>query len=301
MYNVNRKGSGDRMKYEGQICRGPMERSSFMLPVAVGCAYNQCKFCTLFKHLTYRELPIEQVEEELLRVSKVNGNPKTVFLGDGNAFGLSTEHLLRIIEKIHFYFPGCESIHMDATVTDISRKSDKELRCLYESGVRHLYLGIESGLSDVLVFMRKDHTLEQAYREIGRIQDAGLIYDAHFMTGIAGKGRGLENAEYTAEFFNRTKPERMINFSMFLHKKSPLYREIQRGTFVPADEKENLMEERKLLELLEPWGDHVLYDGFHDMIEFRVKGKLPEDKDKMLNKLDMKIQEGLSGVYAFVQ
>lgn len=289
------------MKYEGQICRGPMERSSFMLPVAVGCAYNQCKFCTLFKHLTYRELPIEQVEEELLRVSKVNGNPKTVFLGDGNAFGLSTEHLLRIIEKIHFYFPGCESIHMDATVTDISRKSDKELRCLYESGVRHLYLGIESGLSDVLVFMRKDHTLEQAYREIGRIQDAGLIYDAHFMTGIAGKGRGLENAEYTAEFFNRTKPERMINFSMFLHKKSPLYREIQRGTFVPADEKENLMEERKLLELLEPWGDHVLYDGFHDMIEFRVKGKLPEDKDKMLNKLDMKIQEGLSGVYAFVQ
>lgn len=289
------------MKYEGQICRGPMERSSFMLPVAVGCAYNQCKFCTLFKHLTYRELPIEQVEEELLRVSKVNGNPKTVFLGDGNAFGLSTEHLLRIIEKIHFYFPGCESIHMDATVTDISRKSDKELRCLYESGVRHLYLGIESGLSDVLVFMRKDHTLEQAYREIGRIQDAGLIYDAHFMTGIAGKGRGLENAEYTAEFFNRTKPERMINFSMFLHKKSPLYREIQRGTFVPADEKENLMEERKLLELLEPWGDHVLYDGFHDMIEFRVKGNLPEDKDKMLNKLDMKIQEGLSGVYAFVQ
>lgn len=289
------------MKYEGQICRGPMERSSFMLPVAVGCAYNQCKFCTLFKHLTYRELPIEQVGEELLRVSKVNGNPKTVFLGDGNAFGLSTEHLLRIIEKIHFYFPGCESIHMDATVTDISRKSDKELRCLYESGVRHLYLGIESGLSDVLVFMRKDHTLEQAYREIGRIQDAGLIYDAHFMTGIAGKGRGLENAEYTAEFFNRTKPERMINFSMFLHKKSPLYREIQRGTFVPADEKENLMEERKLLELLEPWGDHVLYDGFHDMIEFRVKGKLPEDKDKMLNKLDMKIQEGLSGVYAFVQ
>lgn len=289
------------MKYEGQICRGPMERSSFMLPVAVGCAYNQCKFCTLFKHLTYRELPIEQVEEELLRVSKVNGNPKTVFLGDGNAFGLSTEHLLRIIEKIHFYFPGCESIHMDATVTDISRKSDKELRCLYESGVRHLYLGIESGLSDVLVFMRKDHTLEQAYREIGRIQDAGLIYDAHFMTGIAGKGRGLENAEYTAEFFNRTKPERMINFSMFLHKKSPLYKEIQRGTFVPADEKENLMEERKLLELLEPWGDHVLYDGFHDMIEFRVKGNLPEDKDKMLNKLDMKIQEGLSGVYAFVQ
>ena len=53
------------MIYEGQICRGPMERSSFMLPVAVGCSYNRCRFCNLFKHLKYRQLPMEQVEEEI--------------------------------------------------------------------------------------------------------------------------------------------------------------------------------------------------------------------------------------------
>ena len=40
------------MEYEGQICRGPMERASYMLPISVGCSYNQCRFCTLFKHLT---------------------------------------------------------------------------------------------------------------------------------------------------------------------------------------------------------------------------------------------------------
>lgn len=47
------------MIYEGQICRGPMERSSFMLPDAVGCSYNRCRFCNLFKHLKYRQLPRE--------------------------------------------------------------------------------------------------------------------------------------------------------------------------------------------------------------------------------------------------
>ena len=73
------------MQYEGQICRPPMERASYMLPVAVGCSYNACTFCTLFKHLTYRQLPREQIEEELCRVSAAGGNPKTVFLGDGNA------------------------------------------------------------------------------------------------------------------------------------------------------------------------------------------------------------------------
>ncbi len=69
-----------------EICRGPMERASYMLPISVGCSYNQCRFCTLFKHLTYRQLPLEQIEAELERVSAVGGNPKQVFLGDGNAF-----------------------------------------------------------------------------------------------------------------------------------------------------------------------------------------------------------------------
>lgn len=190
---------------------------------------------------------------------------------------------------------------MDATVTDISRKSDEDLRRLYEAGVRHLYLGIESGLDDVLAFMNKDHTLEQAYRQIDRMREAGLIYDAHFMTGIAGKGRGIENAEYTAEFFNRTRPSRMINFSMFLHERAALYEEIQKGTFRPADELENLIEERRLLELLKPWGQEVLYDGFHDMIEFRVRGKLPKDKESMLARLDERIAVEKPGLTAFVK
>ena len=82
------------MDYEGQICRSPMERSAFMLPIAVGCSYNACKFCTLFKHLKYRELPMEEIEAELIRVKEVGGNPKRVFLGDGNAFGVATEKLL---------------------------------------------------------------------------------------------------------------------------------------------------------------------------------------------------------------
>lgn len=277
------------MDYEGQICRPPMEKASFMLAISVGCAYNRCKFCDLFKHLKYRELSMEQIEAELIRVKAANGNPKQVFLGDGNAFGRQTEQLLQILEMIHQYFPACQSVNTDATVTDISRKTDEELRRLKEAGLSRLYLGIESGLDDVLKFMDKDHNLEQAYREIKRIKSAGLVFNAHIMTGIAGAGRGIENAEKTAEFFNRTNPERIINFSLFLHKCTPLFQEIQKGTFHPADELENLEEEKRLLELLQT--DGLIYDGFHDFIEFRVKGVLPKDREKMLSKLDKAIAE----------
>ena len=174
-------------------------------------------------------------------------------------------------------------------MTSIEEKSDAQLRQLRQAGVKRLYLGIESGLDDVLVFMHKDHTIEQAYRQIARIQDLGFIYDAHMMTGIAGRGRGQENAEQIAAFFNRTQPGRIINFSLFLHRSAPLYRDIQKGTFIPADELENLEEERLLLKLLEM--QHTEYDGFHDCIEFRVRGTLPQDKLKMLSSLDKAIQQ----------
>ena len=289
------------MEYEGQICRAPMERASYMLPVAVGCSYNACRFCMLFRHLRWRELPLEQVEAELKRVYAAGGAPKRIFLGDGNAFGLSTQRLLAILEMIHRYFPSVEGINMDATVTNISEKSEEELILLRRAGVDCLYLGIESGLEDVLRFMNKDHTLEQAYIQIKRIQTLGYAYAAHIMTGISGKGRGAENARALAQFINRTKPRSITNFSVFLHRRAPLWKDIESGRFAPADEVENLREERLLLSLLDV--DGLEYDGFHDIIEFRVRGSLPRDREKMLAKLDktIKEREHLPPVYALVE
>lgn len=288
------------MNYEGQICRAPMECSSFMLPVTVGCPYNQCKFCNLFRHLRYRELPAEKIEEELKRVKDIGGSPTKIFLGDGNAFGLKTERLFWILERIQSYFPDCRTINMDATVTSILQKSEQELKRLAEYGVRHLYLGIESGLEDVLTFMKKDHTVSEAYEAIERLQAAGLIYDAHIMTGVAGRGRGRENADALAQFLNQTHPAHVVNFSMFIHREVPLYREIENGNYVPADELESLREEKRLLEQL---NIPVKYEGFHDYLQIRVRGKLPSDQEKMVGKLEtfIKKYEAKPPIYALVQ
>ncbi len=287
------------MEYEGQICRAPMERASFMLPIMVGCSYNRCKFCNLFRHLSYRELPLEQIEQELKRVKGVGGNPKRIFLGDGNAFAQKNDRLIQILEMIRQYFPDCEEINMDATVTSIRKRSDEELRKFGRLGVRHLYLGIESGLDDVLAFMEKDHNQEQAYEAIRRLKHAGMVFDAHIMTGVAGKGRGDENAKALAEFLNQTEPAHVVNFSMFLHKEVPLYQNILDGSFIPASERENLVEERCLLERLDA---DILYDGFHDFIRFRVRGRLPRDKEKMLSRLNEVIgRTPETELYSYVQ
>ena len=137
------------MDYEGRICRSPMEKGSYMLPVTVGCPYNGCHFCNLFRDLRYRELPLLQIEEELQRVKNAGGKPKKIFLGDGCAFGLKSEQLLKILDLIHRFFPDCDTINSDATITSIRTKTDEELKALSEKGYKHLYIGIESGLPDV--------------------------------------------------------------------------------------------------------------------------------------------------------
>jgi radical SAM superfamily enzyme YgiQ (UPF0313 family) len=277
------------MDYEGQICRSPMERGSFMLPVSVGCSYNGCRFCMLFKHLRYRMLDPEQIRAEILRVAGLGGNPKRVFLGDGSAFSLPADRLETILTWIREAFPGCESVSMDATVGSVLGKTDEELSRLHALGVSDLYLGIECALEDVLKQMEKGNTLSQAETAITRLCAAGIGYDAHIMTGICGHGRGEENAAALADFFNRTRPLRICNFSLFIHRRAPLFEDIGSGRFIPADERENLIEELRLLEQMED--DSVEYDGFHDFIPLRVRGRLPADREKMCDRLRKQIRE----------
>lgn len=291
------------MDYDGQICRPPMERSSFMLPVMVGCSYNACKFCNLFRSVKSMALPFEKIRAELLRVKNLGADLKTIFLGDGTAFGLKTEKLISVLELIREIFPNCKSINMDARVQNILDKSDDELKLLREHGVDYLYIGIETGLDDVLAFMQKGHTICEAENAVARLKKVGLNFGAHIMTGIAGRGRGEENAKSLAEFFYKTKPSRIINFSLFLHEEVPLGIEIQNGNFMPATELENLQEEKTLIELLAKGGFVINYDGLHDFIRFRVRGVLPQNKTQMLAKLHTKINglEKTPAIYSFVR
>ena len=217
-------------------------------------------------------------------MKNLGGSPKKIFLGDGNPFGLNAERLLEVLALIHKYFPDCYDVSMDATVTNVSEKSGEELRALRDNGVSELYVGIECGLEDVLAFMRKDHDSEEARRQIARLREAGIMYSAHIMCGTAGAGRGIENAEATARFLNETGPHRIVNTSLFIHRSAPLFSDIESGRFTPATELENMLEERRLLELLTVPVD--FYDGLHDYMEVRTKGRLPQDRERMLPRKD---------------
>ena len=283
------------MDYEGQICRAPMERSAYKLPIMVGCVYNRCKFCDLFKHLKFRLIPFDEVEADVRRVYKAGGSPRKIFLGDGSAFALPADYLMQVLDLIHRYFPECNEINMNATVKSVLDKTDSEMQMLYDNGVRHLYIGLESGLEDVLAFMDKGNTVAEAHKAVTRMNETGFLFDAHIMTGAAGKGRGAENVAATASFLTEMNASSATNFSMFIHHETPLYQEMKAGRFEPASEYDNLVEDRELIvsicDALDKKGGTMKYEGFHDFIAFHVWGKLPADKDRMIAKLDSAIEE----------
>ena len=91
---------------------------------------------------------------------------------------------------------------------------------------------------------------------------------------------------------------------MFIHKELPLFKDIKNGKYIVASELENLKEEAMLVSLLgESDAGEIQYEGFHDVIEVRTRGKLPIDKEKMLLALSKKIDiyEKRESIYAFVE
>ena len=110
------------MNYEGQICRPPMERASYMLPVAVGCSYNACTFCTLFKHLQYRQLPKEQIEQEKKQAKELAEKLESLQVrikasagADGRFYGaVTSKEVAEQLAKQHGITVDRRKIQMDA-------------------------------------------------------------------------------------------------------------------------------------------------------------------------------------------
>lgn len=294
------------MDYEGRICRTPGERGAFKLPISVGCPYNACAFCDLFKDLKYRELPLGQIEAELAHVRDVGGEPRRIMLGDGNAFFADFERLKAIVELIEQYLPSCTSISSDASIPSIAAKTDGQLAWLADHHYTLVYIGIESGLDDVLAFMNKDHDNTECRTQIERLHAAGIEYGAHIMTGAAGAGRGLENARATAALLNETHPVSICNFSMGVAPTTALGAWVREGRFTPASREECLQEERELISLL---NIPARFEGFHfdydrekancpectgDTAEFNdfitdwthTRGSLPRDRARLIAELD---------------
>ena len=279
------------MKVEGTLYRPPVEANTFLLQVTAGCTHNACNFCNMYKDKSFHLIDDSIIESNLQEEKKIRdiyGRPhRRIFLADGDVFSLSADKLEEKINLIKKYHPEITTFAMYAAIRTIKNKTDEELRRLRELGVNDLYIGYESGLDDVLESMNKGHTVEDAITQARRIREAGMEHNALVILGLAGKGRGIENAFATARLLNQTRPKMTRLATLSIFEGTELAKAVEEGRFVPAGEKEILIEEKCIIENMEIESMHIW--ACHVSNYVRLEGYIGRDREWMIDKLNRNI------------
>ena len=232
--------------------------------------------------------PLEDIEEDLAEVQEELNSCNSekvdrVYLTGANPFVLKFERLKEIANLIHKYLPDCKTIGCFARVTDISLKTDEELKALHELGYDSLTIGVETGDGEILEFMNKGYQPEEIITQSHRLDASNIKYNYFYLAGISGAGRGKIGALETAKVFNQTHPQIIGTSMLTIYLESELFAEVQAGNWSEETELEKLEELKILIENLDI---PVFFATLGASNAIFVQGQLPKDKATMVDYLD---------------
>ena len=272
------------MHYTGEVYRPPLEAYTPLLEVTYGCSHNACAFCTMYHNTKFGISPIEDIESDIIEVSKIYPRPiERIYLLNGDPFMLPTDRLLEIADLIHKYFPDVNTITSYASFYNLKDKSLHDMKALRKAGYNELWFGVETGDPEVLSWLNKGANLADYYEGLDKMKAAGMEYFAIVIEGIKGAGKSIENAKATAEFLNYYPAKGIFIMSTDVQYGSKLYNMRKRGEFVETTNRENLKEQITLLKNLDVPGD-VLYSSGHIVNLVKVTSHM-RNKDEMVKKL----------------
>ena len=134
------------MRYEGDIYRPPSEAYSYIVQATIGCSWNACTYCRMYRGKPFRVREIEETLEDIEAARVAHGDQvDKVFVADGDALIMDLDHWTPILEACRAAFPRLRRISAYATAMNLLEKTPDELRTLRELGLKLLYIGPESG------------------------------------------------------------------------------------------------------------------------------------------------------------
>lgn len=270
------------MRYEGNIFRPPSEARSYILQCTVGCTHNRCTFCAMYKDKKYRVRPLEEIMTDIRMAGRYYGDLEKVFLADGDALAMDTSDLLEILKELHKTFPSLRHVGIYASPDSILKKEISELTALKAAGLTIAYLGVETGDPQLLKDIRKGVNYEEMVEAGKRVRQAGILLSVTVLLGLAGRTpRAVDHAINTAEICNEMNPDYIGALTLMLVPRTELYRRMEKKEFELPGPFEILDEMRIMIQHLEVEGTE--FRSNHASNYLPIKGRLPEDKQKMLD------------------
>ena len=115
------------LAYDFPLWRPPSEGDNLIIQATLGCGFNGCTFCSMYKLKGYVERPLEAVFADIEQAARVWPHATRVFLADGDAYGLPTRTLLAICARLRACFPGLTRVSAYATPFNLLKKSVEEI------------------------------------------------------------------------------------------------------------------------------------------------------------------------------
>ncbi|MCB9830892.1 MAG: radical SAM protein [Planctomycetes bacterium] len=279
--------------YDMPLYRPPSEADSLILQVTLGCSFNRCSFCSMYRSKEFQVRPLDEVFAEIDFAARVDPGVRRVFLADGDAFVLETDRLLAIAERLRASFPELQRISAYAWPLNILRKSDAELERLRAAGLSLLYVGIESGSADLLRRITKGANPAMHARAIERARAAGIKISATVILGLGGRNHWREHVEGTASLVNEAPPNYLSTLQIGLAPEiADEFRRKFKDDYRPQDDLGMLREQRELIAAIAP-PRPVVFRSNHASNALVLKGVLPRDRQALLRRLDAAIEGDL--------
>lgn len=275
--------------YEGKLYRPPSEADAFILQATVGCSWNRCTYCDMYREKSFR---VREIDESLAHIElarrEAGDRVEKVFVADGDALILEVDHWKKILHACRDAFPRLRRISCYAWAQNVLEKTEDELTQLREAGLDMLYIGPESGDDVTLKRIAKGATFDDHVEASRRVKAAGMRQSVIFLLGAGGTDRSAEHAAASGRLATAMDPEFLAALTLTVVPGTPHARMQEKGLFELPDVSELLHELHGFLREAQP--TDAVFRTNHASNYLPIGGRIPRDRDAMLEVLERAIR-----------
>ena len=273
------------LNYDAPLYRPPSEAKSLIFQVTLGCSFNECSFCDMYRSKYYSERSWEEVKSEIDLMAKTMPETTRIFLADGDALNLSTEYMIQIVEYVYQKFPKLERVSCYAMPMNLLKKTAEELEMMNKAGLNRLYLGIETGNDIILKKVTKGATQSTMIKACNKAKDAGFTLSCMVILGLGGNKYTKENAVDTAKVINAVQPDYVGALTLYLENgiKEEFLTKFE-GEFERLTDSEAIDELELLISEINV-DNAIVFRANHGSNAYNIGGTFPQDKQEMLEKI----------------
>jgi len=245
----------------------------------------------MYKSKRYTVRPLNEVQYEIEALSQANPLANKVFLADGDALALPTQHLAQLLRLLKNSFPRLARVSLYATAQNFLEKSVEELKELRAGGLSLAYFGIETGNDELLSKIDKGVNASEIIKALHRAHEAGIKISATVILGIGGIAYTHEHIRDIAGLINAAPITYLSTLQLGLEAGVEERFLKHFDTFTPLNDLQILQEQRHLLSLINS-PQKIIFRSNHASNALHLAGTLPKDVQRLISEIDTALRVG---------